>query len=147
MRVALEHVLAHPPERVFAVLCDPTRRPLWQENTSDVELLTPGPARVGTRWTEVQRGVGPVEAEVVALEPGALWGESGSAHGGGGRVTVALSPRGGGEATHLAIDVELHLRGARRLMEGALAPMVRRQMPRDLERLDALLRGEGAPPG
>jgi hypothetical protein len=41
--------------------------------------------------------------------------------------------------------VEIALRGTKKLMEPALGPMIRRQMPTDLDRLDALLtRDEGA---
>ena len=140
MRVDLEHVIAHPPERVFAVLSDPARRPSWQENTSGVTVLTPGPTALGTRWRETSRGIGVVEAEVVGLEPAALWEESGTADGGEGRITVRLRPEGEG-STHLSVTVELHLKGLRRVMEGALAPIVARQMPEDLARLEAILDG------
>lgn len=137
MRVDLEHVLAHPPERVFAVLADPARRPEWQESTSDVVVLTPGPPGLGTRWRETGAGIGVIEAEVVGFVPGELWEETGSADGGEGRITVRLRPEGGG--THVSMTVELHLKGLRRVMEGALQPIVARRMPQDLERLDALL--------
>lgn len=138
MRVDLEHVMAHPPERVFAVLSDPARRPEWQESTSDVVVLTPGPPAIGTRWREIGAGIGVIEAEVVGFVPGELWEETGSADGGEGRITVRLRPEGAG-GTHVSMTVELHLKGLRRVMEGALQPIVARRMPQDLERLDALL--------
>jgi uncharacterized protein YndB with AHSA1/START domain len=138
VRVEIEHLLPAPPERVFALLSDPARRPEWQENTGDVELLTPPPTGLGSRWRETQRGVGRVEMEVVGFTPGALWEEAGRAESGGGRITIALRPEGDG-ATRARVTVELTLRGARRLMGAALAPMVRRQVPADLERLAALL--------
>lgn len=141
MRVDLEHVIAHPVERVFAVLSDPARRPSWQENTSDVVILTPGPAGLGTRWRETSRGIGVVEAEVVGFEPGALWEEAGTAEGGEGRISVRLRPDGEG-GTRVTMSVELHLKGLRRVMEGALQPIVARQMPQDLTRLESLLQAE-----
>lgn len=140
MRVEIEHHLPAAPDRVFEVLRDPRRRPEWQENTRDVELLTPAPVGLGARWRETQRGVGRVEVEVVAFEPGALWAESGAAEGGGGRITIALAPDGDA-ATRLVVTVELALRGARRFMGPALAPIVRRQVPADLQRLAGLLGG------
>lgn len=146
MRVDLEHVIAHPPERVFAVLSDPSRRPSWQENTSDVTVLTPGPVGLGTRWRETSRGIGVIEAEVVGFAPGELWEEAGTADGGEGRITVRLRPGGEG-STHVAMTVELHLKGLRRVMEGALQPIVARQLPADLARLAALLDAEDAAPG
>ena len=138
MRVDLEHVMAHPPERVFAVLADPVRRPEWQESTSDVVVLTPGPPALGMRWRETGAGIGTIEAEVVGFVPGELWEETGSADGGEGRITVRLRPEGEG-GTRVSMTVELHLKGLRRVMEGALQPIVARRMPQDLERLDTLL--------
>jgi uncharacterized protein YndB with AHSA1/START domain len=143
MRVDLEHVIAHPPERVFAVLCDPARRPAWQENTSDVTVLTPGPSGLGTRWRETSRGIGLIEAEVVGFAPGELWEEAGRADAGDGHVTVRLRPEGEG-STHVTMTVEIHLKGLRRVMEGALEPIVTRQMPADLARLEALLDAESS---
>lgn len=138
MRVELEHVVAHPPDRVFAFMSVPSNRPLWQENTESVELVSVGEARVGTRWREVMRGVGPVEQELVALEPGVLWEEAGRSQFGTGRVRVEFAPAGD-DATRVRVCVELRPRGTKRLLEPALALMVRRQMPRDLDRLGEIL--------
>ena len=137
MKVDLEHVIAHPVERVFAVMSDPAKRPLWQENSLDVEVLTPGQCRLGTRWRETIRGIGRVEAEVVGFEPNALWTEAGTSDGGRGRISVTFHPDG--DTTRIGVQVEMKLRGAKRMMEPALGPMIRRQMPRDLERLASLL--------
>jgi len=138
MRVAIEQVLGHSADRVFAVMSDPRNRPLWQQNTSDVEVLTPGPTAVGTRWRETSKGVGTVHAEVVGLAPDVLWEEAGSANAGEMRVAVRLDPEG--EATtRISVDVEIHLHGARRMFGSALGPMVSRQMARDLVQLEALL--------
>jgi uncharacterized protein YndB with AHSA1/START domain len=141
VRVEIEHRVDAPPERVFAVLADPARRPEWQENTSDVEVLTPGPAGLGARWTETQRGVGRVQVEVVGFAPPTTWNEAGTAHGGGATVSLDLRPDGDC-ATRVRVTVELTLRGARRLMGPALAPVIRHQVPRDLDRLAALVRSE-----
>jgi hypothetical protein len=121
-------------------MSDPRNRPLWQENTRDVEMLTPGPLGLGTRWREHTRGIGLVEGEVVGFEPDSLWEERGEADGGTGRVRVGFAPEGEA-STRLTIHVHLSLRGAKRLLEPALGPMVHHQMPRDLGRLDALIAG------
>ena len=142
MRVTIEHVLAHPADRVFAVVTDPARRPEWQENTRDVKLEADGPVAVGTRWTEEQRGVGHVEAEVTALEPGRLYAERGDTSSGTGRVTVTFTPEG--DATRVVMEVERNLKGLTKALEPAIAPMVRKQMPQDLDRLSALLDAEVA---
>ena len=138
MELDLAHVVAHPPPRVFAVLSDPAMRPRWQENTSDVRDVSPGPTSVGTTWSETTRGIGDVRLEVVGLEPDALWEEAGRAHGGRARVSVHLRPESEG-STHLAIHVELTLSGLRRMAGPALAGLISRQMPADLRRLEALL--------
>ena len=58
MRVDIDHVVGHPVSRVFAVMADVRNRPIWQENTRDVELLTDGPPALGTRWRETMKCVG-----------------------------------------------------------------------------------------
>ena len=139
MQVTIEHLIPHPVDRVYAVLTDPSRRAEWQENTSDVRLVSDGPVAVGTRWTEEQRGVGHVEAEITALEPGRVYAERGDSSSGTGRVTVTLTPDG--DTTRLVMEVELSLKGFKRAMEPIVAPMVRAQMPKDLDRLSAILDG------
>jgi uncharacterized membrane protein len=149
VRVDLEHVVGHPVSRVFAAMADVRNRPIWQENTRDVELLTDGAPGLGTRWRETMKGIGTYEAEVVAFEPERLWIESADLEAGHGRIEVRFAPEGEREdETRLVIMVEIGLRGTKKLMEPALGPMIRRQMPSDLRRLEALLtRDEGAAPG
>jgi hypothetical protein len=149
VRVDLEHVVGHPVSRVFGAMADVRNRPIWQENTRDVELLTEGAPGLGTRWRETMKGIGTYEAEVVAFEPERLWIESADLEAGHGRIEVRFAPEGELEdATRLVIMVEIGLRGTKKLMEPALRPMIRRQMPSDLRRLEALLtRDEGAAPG
>ena len=138
VRVKVEHTVPHPVEAVFRLVANPVNRPRWQEHTQRVEVLTEGPVGVGTRWRETSRGVGTYEAEIVAFEPDRLWTEEADTDRGRGRITVAFEPRGA-VATHLTVSVEIHLRGARRLMGAALAPLIARQLPQDLRRLEALL--------
>ena len=138
VHVEVEQTLSHPVETVFAFMSDPANRPRWQEQTQRVEVLTEGPAGVGTRWRETTTGVGTYEAEVVAFERDRLWVEEADTGQGRGRISVAFAPDGPA-ATHLSVTVEIHLRGMRRMMGAAIAPLIGRQLPRDLERLDALL--------
>jgi uncharacterized membrane protein len=138
VRVEVAHVVAHPVEAVFAFMSEPANRPRWQENTEAVEMLTEGPTTLGTRWRETTRGVGTYEARIVALEPYRLWAEEADTDHGRGRIAVAFAPHGDA-ATRLDVTVEIHLRGARRLLGGAVGPLIARQLPRDLERLEALL--------
>ncbi|HTI35709.1 MAG TPA: SRPBCC family protein, partial [Miltoncostaea sp.] len=132
------HLIPHPTDRVFAVVTDPLRRAEWQENTSDVRMVSDGPVAVGTRWTEEQKGVGHVDAQVTGLEPTRMYAEQGDSSSGTGRVTVTFAPDGDG-ATRVTMEVELNLKGLKKAFEPAIAPMVRSQMPKDLDRLSALL--------
>jgi uncharacterized protein YndB with AHSA1/START domain len=139
VKVDLEHVVRHPVARVFAFMADVRNRPRWQENTHDVEPITGGEPGVGSRWRETVRGIGTYEAEVVAFERDRLWIEAADLEAGSGRIEVRFAPEGDGAATRVAVAVDIRLRGTKRLMEPALGPMIRRQMPADLARLEELL--------
>ena len=140
MRVDLEHVVGHPVPRVFAVMADVRNRPIWQENTRDVELLTEGAPGVGTRWRETMKGIGTYEAEVVAFEPDRLWIEAADLEAGHGRIEVRFAPDGELEdGTRLVIMVEMSLRRdeeAHRARARADDPAPDAQRP---PRLEALL--------
>ena len=142
VRVEVQHTVRHPVDAVFRFMADPANRPRWQENTQRVEMLTEPPVGLGARWRETTTGLGTYEAEVVGFEPGRLWVEEADTSRGRGRITVVLAPEGTA-ATHLTVTVEFHLRGARRLLGAAVAPMISRQLPKDLERLEALLGDSG----
>jgi uncharacterized membrane protein len=138
VHVEVERTLSHPVDAVFRFMADPANRPRWQEHTQRVEMLTEGPAGVGTRWRETTTGLGTYEAEVVSFEPERLWVEEADTDRGHGRISVAFAPEGAA-ATHVTVTVEIHLRGMRRMVGSAVAPLIGRQVPRDLERLEALL--------
>ena len=142
VRVEVQHTVRHPVDAVFRFMADPANRPRWQENTQRVAMLTEPPVGLGARWRETTTGLGTYEAEVVGFELGRLWVEEADTRQGHGRITVAFAPDGPA-ATHLRVTVEIHLRGMRRMMGSALAPLIRRQLPKDLERLEALLRESG----
>ena len=139
----IEHVVAHPPSRVFAFMADVRNRPRWQEHTRDVELITEGEPGVGTRWRETVKGIGTYEAECVAFERDARWVEAADLEAGSGRIEVAFAPADDGAATHVNVTVEISLDGLKAPTAG-LGPMIRRQMPSDLERMEAVLDGDAA---
>ncbi|MGD9571098.1 MAG: SRPBCC family protein [Thermoleophilia bacterium] len=139
MEVQIERRVAAPPDAVFAIISDPSRREQWQSGTTDVGPVSPTPVAVGSRWSETQQGVGRVEIEVVGLEPGRLWAEAGEADAGRASVRVELAPDGDG--TLLSVAVELKLRGAMRFAERALGPVVRKRTEADMDRLEELAAG------
>src|SRR3954447_12775785 len=68
-RTAVE--IARPPEEVFAFVTDPAKLSRWQD-AEEVEQLTDGPVRAGTRFREVHKVLGRrrVElTEVVECDP------------------------------------------------------------------------------
>jgi uncharacterized membrane protein len=138
VHVEVEKTLNHPVAVVFAFMAHPVNRPRWQEHTQRVEMLTEDPSGPGTRWRETTTGLGTYGVEVVAFEPERLWVEEADTSRGNGRISVAFAPEGDA-ATRVTVSVEIHLRGMRRVMGAAVAPMIGRQLPRDLERLEALL--------
>jgi uncharacterized membrane protein len=138
VRVEVEKTLSHPVAVVFDFMAHPANRPRWQEHTQRVELLAEGPSGVGTRWSETTTGLGTYGVEVVAFERERLWVEEADTSRGNGRISVAFASEGDA-ATRVTVTVEIHLRGMRRMMGAAVAPMIGRQLPRDLERLEALL--------
>ena len=138
VHVEVEKTLSHPVATVFDFMAHPANRPRWQEHTQRVEMVTDGPSGVGTRWRETTTGLGTYGVEVVAFEPDRLWVEEADTRRGNGRISVAFAPEGE-TATRVTVTVEIHLRGMRRMAGGAVAPLIARQLPRDLERLEALL--------
>jgi uncharacterized protein YndB with AHSA1/START domain len=67
--------IARPPDEVFAFVTDPTKLSAWQD-AEEVQQLTDGPVRAGTRFREVHKAMGRrrVEVtEVVECDPGRLF--------------------------------------------------------------------------
>ncbi|MGW4685127.1 SRPBCC family protein [Streptomyces sp. NPDC004244] len=57
-RVVVEREMAAPVERVWQALTDLESMPYVVSGVDAVEVLTPGPFRVGTRWRETRRMFG-----------------------------------------------------------------------------------------
>src|SRR3954451_3612075 len=67
--------IARPPDEVFAFVTDPAKLSRWQD-AEEVQQLTDGPVRAGTRFREVHKIMGRrrVElTEVVEYDPGRLF--------------------------------------------------------------------------
>src|SRR5436190_4923954 len=66
--------ISRSPEEVFAFVSDPAKLSMWQD-AEEVQQLTDGPVRAGTRLREVHKMMGRrrVElTEVVEYEPGSV---------------------------------------------------------------------------
>ncbi len=130
-----------PVSQVFDFLADPATRPRWQSSLRAVELLTPGPPGVGTRWRDVTwPGLRP-ELEITAWETGRVWAEHGSWRG----IEVDLRLRftdltsTGAHGTLVAPTTTVDAAGWRRPVEWGMAtvgPLVARD---DLRRARRIL--------
>jgi len=122
--------IARPPDEVFAFVTDPSKLSAWQD-AEEVQQLTEGPVRAGTRFREVHKAMGQrrVElTEVVECDPGRLFHirvvEGPPVDG---RWEFAPTPAGG---TRVTLTPIAHLPGrariANRAMERMTAPAFRR---------------------
>src|SRR3954463_6739715 len=67
--------IARPPDDVFSFIADPANLSRWQD-AEEVEQLTDGPVRAGTRFREVHKLFGRRRVElpgVVECEPGRVF--------------------------------------------------------------------------
>ena len=115
--------IARPPDEVFAFVTDPTKLSAWQD-AEEVQQLTEGPVRAGTRFREVHKIMGRrrVElTEVVEHDPGRLFHirvvEGPPVDG---RWEFAPTPSGG---TRLTLTPLAHLPGRARIANRAMEQM------------------------
>ncbi len=142
--------IGRPVEDVFAYVTDPAKLPEWQTNTAEVEQITDGPVRVGTRLREVHMGFGrrlEQVVEVAEYQPPrcfALKVLSGSLPIDG---RWDFEPDAGG--TRLTLTVEGRVAGWLRVLQPLVAVATRRQMLAHHRRLKRTLEGSAdatAPP-
>ncbi len=139
-----EAEIERSPEQVFDYCSDPTNEPEWNVKMKAIEKLTDGPVGVGTRY-RMEFTWGPaVIGECVRFERPTVWELIGRSRvltsGWRGRVVPS------GDGAHLALRMEIQLRG----FLGFAAPVLRRRMRPELERdiatIKATLEGPEGPP-
>ncbi len=126
------------PEDVFAYLSDLARHGEWQEMIKEVDVLTDGPTRVGSKAKDLRKPpFGPAvwaTYEITEFDPPRLTGFRGvdGPIRAAGKVTV--EPSGSGSRVTLELDAAPHGFFGKLMM-----PMVRKQMrtqvPADQQRL------------
>lgn len=144
MQFELSVTIDRPSTDVFCFLRDKDQYP--QEKGSPVLVLeqtTPGPAGVGTRYREVVQMLpgyrGEILSEITRFEPGVALAETFSGAGMSGELLYEFRPEGAGT---LLVQIEtLRYRGALRLMEPIIRPVLRRRLQSRLGEIKRVLEG------
>jgi uncharacterized protein YndB with AHSA1/START domain len=116
MRIVIETMIAAPPAKVFALMAD---IPRWPENISAIEkleMLTPGPVAVGTRFRETRTMYGRQATEemtVAQLEPPTRMVLTAESHGMRYVADHVLQAEAGGTRLTLTFEGEPQTLGAR----------------------------------
>ena len=138
----LERTIQRPVDEVFAFLADFRNGAQWQAGVENLRVVPEAPAQVGTRITErrrLQSHVVDLSYTVAALEPGRLIAVRSAGGPVGYSAVEHFSPTDDGTGTRLRFELDVQLTGGMRLLAGFIAPMIRKQVESDLDRLAWLL--------
>src|SRR3954452_8602755 len=143
--VTAEVAIRRPLGEVATYMIDPAHDPTWIGGVRDVRVETPPPLAVGSRVARVARFLGRrVEYvnEVTELDPGRFLDMRSVRAPFPMRVTYSFESADGGGSTIVRNRVRGAPGGFFSLFGPLLAPMVKRSVQKDLERLrDVLERG------
>ena len=139
MRFSFEILLRIPRDVVFAFLADPANRPRWQTSIQTFEMEPQGEPRVGIRWRESVRGAGTFEMEISEYERPRRWAERIESKAFDGTVSMTFEETPGG--TTLRLDADVRCRGPWRVVAPIARIVLRREMRKDLKRVEGLLSG------
>jgi len=134
VRVTATTRIACPPERVFDLLADLRNDTQWNSRVSRAELQSPEPIGLGSRFAIVNGGT-PYDVTITDYDrPSRLVLEA----SGKPDLTIAfaLAPRG--DETELESDFDFRPRGALKVLFPLLAPVIRRDVPKQFGSLKAL---------
>jgi uncharacterized membrane protein len=140
--------IAKSPQEVFAYLDDLSRHGEWQTQIENVELLTEGPTRVGTRAVDTRRVPGgrrKITYEITEHDPprrAAFRALDGPIRPEG---SIAVEPLDDGRRSRVTLELDLVGHG---LMGKLVAPLARRdarkRVPEDQARLKERLESGAA---
>lgn len=134
MRATATTRIVCPPERVFEVLADLRRETEWNSRVSRAELLSGEPVGLGSRFAIVNGGTSYDVTTTTFDQPSRLVFEA------KGKpdltITYALAPTAGG--TELGCELDFRPTGALKVLFFLLAPVIRRDAPKQYASLKAL---------
>jgi Polyketide cyclase / dehydrase and lipid transport len=119
--------IERPAEEIFEFVADLRNEPRFNPDVSNIEQQTPDPIGEGTRWTEDFRRIGRYETTIDVYERPSKLGFDARNPRADALVRFSFE-RQGDAATEVGCVVELRMKGAMRIMEPLLAPMIRRQI-------------------
>lgn len=134
MRVTTRTWIACTPEHVFDTVADMRNEPQWNSRVSSAELRSAEPIELGSRFAIVNGGTA-YEVTISDFDrPSRLLFKA----SGNPDLTIAytFSPAGGG--TDLESDFDFRPRGALKVVFAVLAPLIRRDVPKQFASLKAL---------
>jgi uncharacterized membrane protein len=145
IRLHHERLVEASAERVWSVLADYARDPLWRTGVESMTVSPPGMATPGAHTTERLRLAGMTwcnDGVVTEVEHGRrlAWQTTSGAAARGAR---AVDPSGA-DRCRVQLDLEVTPRGLERLAAPFLARLLRRNLERDLDALALLVAGQSS---
>jgi uncharacterized protein YndB with AHSA1/START domain len=119
--VAVSNEIAAPIDRVFRTFTDIEHGPDHVSGIKKLEMMTPGPVRVGTRWLETREVMGRLdtaEMEITAFERDRMY--TITHHKAGVRMDTTFWFESSGDRTKVTVEFNLDSAG---LPPGFLAPL------------------------
>lgn len=137
MRVTTTTRIACSPEDVFDLLADLRNDTRWNGRVSRAELRSSEPIGLGSRFAIVNGG-SPYEVTITGYErPSRLVLEA----SGQPDLTIAYTLTPAGDGSELGSDFDFRPRGALEVLFPLVAPMIRRDVPKQHASLKALCEG------
>ena len=137
MRVTTTIRFACAPEQVFDTLADLRNETQWNSRVSSAELRSAEPIQLGSQF-EIVNGGTPYEVTITTYErPSRLVLEA----SGNPDLTIAYTFAPVGDGTQLDSDYDFRPSGALKLLFAVLAPVIRRDVPKQQASLKGLCEG------
>lgn len=129
IRAGWQITVARAAGEVFDFVADLRNEPRFNPDASNVARETPGPVGLGTVFTEHLRGGGRFRTTVGRYEPPSRLEFDAHNPRTDARVQFEFGARGAHE-TDVSCTVEIEMKGAMRVAEPLMAPMIRRRIER-----------------
>lgn len=141
MKIACSEHVDAPVERVFAVASDIERAPEVISAITKMDMLTPGPVGVGTRFRETRIMFGKEATEVMeftVFDPPRSYTLVADSHGCHYVSTFRFTPEAGGTRVDFEFTGDAHSFGAK-VMSAVMGPLMkgtmRKMLAKDLREL------------